>query len=132
VSVARPNALILDHTALLALGKGSRQMSQIVRAAHIRPDFRAYVPALCLVAAATQRPGLNDHIGMLPALEVVALDFTATGSVSDLIRVGVDWGAAHAVHLGRPTIDWLEGRPVVTSLPDIYKAWSVRPIDVGP
>ncbi len=96
-------------------------MSRIVVSVQDEPDWYAYVPALCLAAAATQRPRLADHIGGLPALKIVALDFAGASAVGDLVREhSVGWQLARAIHLGRPTVDWPDGRPIVTARPEAY------------
>ena len=115
-----PAAVVFDHTALLAMGTGSPPASALVSQAHLQAGRHVYAPALCLTAAVARRPGLADHVGVLPALEVVDLDYVAAAAVGALIADGVDWRAAHAVHTGRPTADWPEGRPVVTTAPDAY------------
>jgi hypothetical protein len=123
-------SLVLDHTAVLALGAGNRYLSSVVEAVHHRPDWYVAIPALSLIAAAADRPGIDDHIGSLPALEVVALDMSATGAVGSLVHAGVDWRAAHAVHLAQPTVEWPDGRPVVTTTPALYEAWGVGTVQI--
>ncbi|MGH3870450.1 MAG: hypothetical protein ACRDSR_02880 [Pseudonocardiaceae bacterium] len=70
-------AVVFDHTALLSLGAGSRMLSGLVAQAHQRPGRYLYAPALCLTAAVAERPGLADHIGVLPAMQVIDLDYPA-------------------------------------------------------
>jgi hypothetical protein len=48
--------------------------------------------------------------------------------VGALIAARVDWRIAHAVNAGRPTIDWPQGRPVVTTQPRRYASLGVRTI----
>jgi len=122
------NVYILDHTALAALGAGNRQVSRIVRAVHDEPDWHVYVPSLCLVAAEAERRGVADHVGGLPAIEVVELGFAAASAVGWLVGGGVDWRFAHAVNTSRPTVDWPDGRPVITAEPDSYARWGVATI----
>ena len=125
------NAFVLDHTALLALGTGTHRVSMMVEAVHHRPNWWVFVPALCLVAAAAERPGLDDHIGMLPAIEVIPLGYSATGAVSGLVHQGVDWRNAHAVHIGQPSAEWMDGLPVVTATPQAYRRRGVQTIAVA-
>jgi hypothetical protein len=125
-----PLAVVFDHTALLALGAGSRMLSGLVAQAHARPGRYVFAPALCLTAAIAQRPGLADHIGVLPAMQVVDLDHPAAASVGSFVAAGVDWRTAHAIDAGRPTAEWPTGRPVVTTAPEQYSGWGVEILSV--
>jgi hypothetical protein len=123
-------AVVFDHTALLALGAGSRMLSGLVSQAHARPGRHIFAPALCLSAAIAQRPGLADHIGVLPAMQVVDLDYPAAAAVGSFIAAGVDWRGAQAIDAGRPTAEWPTGRPVLTTTPEPYSGWGVEVIIV--
>jgi hypothetical protein len=125
------NAVVLDHTALVALGKGNRLTSRLVDGATHDADRHVFVPAMCLAAAAAQRAGVGDHVGMLPALKVVELDYPDACLAGGLVGEGVAWGAAHAVAVGRPTADFPHGRPVVTAAPEEYKDRGVVTIAIG-
>jgi hypothetical protein len=94
--------VVFDHTALLTLGAGNRLLSGLVAQAHLQPGRYVYAPALCLTAAIAQRPGLVDHIGVLPVIQVIDLDYAASATVGSVIATGVDWRAAHAINAGRP------------------------------
>lgn len=98
--------------------------------AHLQPSRYVYAPALCLTTAVAQRPGLADHIGVLPAIRVVDLDYVAAAVVGSFIATGVDWRAAHAIHAGRPTPDWPTGRPVLTVTPEVYTGWGIDVVSV--
>ncbi|MEO3972456.1 hypothetical protein [Streptomyces sp. CAU 1734] len=113
-------AVLYDETALLALGAGNSLASQFVANTEHGPTRHVYVPALCLLSADSLRKGLADHVGALPAAEIVELDFSGLSAVGALMRDGVEWHLGHAVHLSRPTIDWPDGRPVVTVRPELY------------
>ena len=121
-----PFAVVFDHTALLALGSGSGMLSDIVSRAHTEADQYVYTPALCLAAAVAQRPGLADHLGLLPSVQVVELDYAGAAAVGGFVASGVDWKAAQAITVGRPTSDWPRGRPVLSSAPATYSGWNVR------
>jgi len=69
------SAVVLDHTALLALGAGSQLVSRMIASAHREPGRYVYAPAMCLAGAVAERPGLADHIGALLAVEVVDLGY---------------------------------------------------------
>ncbi|WP_223775843.1 hypothetical protein [Streptomyces sp. 135] len=113
-------AVIYDQTALLALGSGNRLASQFISNTEHGPTRHVYVPALCLAAADGMRKGLAEHVGALPAAEIVELDFAGASALGALLRDGVEWRLGQAVHLSRPTPDWPDGRPVVTTDPDLY------------
>lgn len=123
-------AYVFDHTALLALGAGHGGLSRLVDMAYNDPRRRLYAPALCLAAATADRPALTDHIGMLDIIEVEQLDYSAAAAVGRVIAAGADWRSAHAVHIGRPTLDWLRGRPVVTADPASYEKWGVATVAI--
>ena len=118
-------SVVFDHTALLALGSGSRMLSGLVSQAHARPGRYVFAPAMCLTAATAQRPGLADHVGVLPAMQVVDLDYPGAAAVGSFIAAGMDWRAAQAVATGRPTAEWPDGRPVITTTPNVYSGWGV-------
>ena len=119
-------AVVFDHTALLALGAGSPMLSGLVSQAHARPGRYIYAPALCVAAAVAERPGLADHIGVLPALQVIDLDYPAAAAVGSFIAAGVDWRAGHAISAARPNAEWPNGRPVLTTAPDTYRDWGIE------
>ncbi|MHC0432408.1 PIN domain-containing protein [Streptomyces sp. O3] len=113
-------AVVYDETALLALGSGNQLASQFMANTEHGPTRHVYVPALSLLGADSLRKGLAEHVGALPAAEIVELDFSGVAAVGALMRDGVEWRLGHAVHLSRPTPDWPDGRPVVTTTPELY------------
>jgi hypothetical protein len=121
---------VLDHSALAALGAGSRALSRMVQTAHESGEYHIYVPALCLLAATATRPAIADHVGSLPGLDVVELDYPAAAATGRLVAKGIDWRLAHAIHVGRPTADWLRGRPVVTGTPQPYAGQGVAVVPI--
>jgi hypothetical protein len=122
------NAVVFDHTALLALGKGTPMLSGFVDAAHRSPDQHVFVPALCLVAATAERPALADHIGGLPGLEIVDLSFAAASAVGRLIANGADWRTAQAISTALPDPEWPDGRPVLAAVPKHYDGRGIAAI----
>ncbi|MGN9775472.1 hypothetical protein ACTMS0_06810 [Micromonospora sp. H33] len=116
----RSAGAVLDHSALLALGAGNPALSALVVEAHNAVGRHVYVPALCLAAASFARPALGEHVGALPALEVVELTLTSALAVGRLLRQGMDWQCAHAAALGRPDPEWPRGRVVLTETPKAY------------
>lgn len=118
--MTRSTAVIYDESALIALGAGSRLASQLMSNTEHGPTRHVYVPALSLASADGMRKGLADHVGALPAAEIVELDFAGASAVGALVRDGVELRLGQAIHLSRPTVDWPDGRPVLTALPDLY------------
>uniref|UniRef100_A0AAU2V4E2 VapC45 PIN like domain-containing protein n=1 Tax=Streptomyces sp. NBC_00003 TaxID=2903608 RepID=A0AAU2V4E2_9ACTN len=114
-------AVVYDESALLALGAGNRLASQFVSNTEHAVTRHVYVPALCLAAADAQREGVAEHLGALEAADIVALDFAGASTVGQLVRNGLDWRIAHAVHLARPSAEWPDGCPVLTQEPELYK-----------
>jgi len=121
-------AVVFDHTALLALGSGSQLASGLVVAAHGQAGRHVYAPALCLVAAVAQRPALADHIGALPAIEVVDLGYGAASSVGRMVAGGLAWQDAQAIDAALPGAEWPSGLPIVTTLPDVYRPYGIATI----
>ncbi|MFE3168003.1 hypothetical protein [Streptomyces sp. NPDC059224] len=117
---AGSTGVVFDESALLALGSGNSLASHFVANAEHGPTRHVYVPALCLAAADGMRKGVAEHIGALPAVEIVELDFAGACTVGALLRDGVQWRLGHAVHLSRPTVGWPDGRHVVTVEPGLY------------
>lgn len=123
-----PVAVVLDHTALLAAGTGSRLVSRLIDAAHRDTDLYLYAPAMCVAAATAVRPELGTHLGRLDAVRIVDLDYPGALTAGASIADGADWRGAHAVTTARPTPEWPTGRPIVTATPDEYAAWGVQTI----
>ncbi|GAA3939988.1 hypothetical protein GCM10022244_55210 [Streptomyces gulbargensis] len=120
--------IILDHTAMVALGRGHRLLSSIVVVEVDDPAQRAHVPALCLFAASLELPGIVAHAGALPGLEFLPLDFAATAAVEQAVAAGLDWRHAHAVYAAAASSP--EGQ-VLTAEPEAYDGTGVWAVDVG-
>ena len=133
MSTAR--GFVLDHTVLLALGAGNRLASGLIVASHEHADVHVYVPALCLAAGQSGRPGLGEHILSLPAVQLEDLGFADACAVGDLIHTGMDWQAAHALvvahpKLGQPDPVWPVGRRIVTQVAEWYAGWGLQVIQL--
>jgi hypothetical protein len=113
-------AVVFDESALLVLGAGNRVTAGFVCNAEQRGTRHAYVPALCLAAADARREGIAEHVGALPAADIVGLDFAGSVTVGSLVRDGMSWRIAHAVHLARPSAEWPDGLPILTAEPELY------------
>jgi hypothetical protein len=124
-------AVVFDESALLILGAGHRMTSQFVCNTERRSTRHAYVPTLCLAAADARREGLAEHVGALPAADIVGLGFAASVTVGKLVREGMSWRIAHAVHLALPSAEWPDGLPVLTAAPELYAETKlVRTIEI--
>jgi hypothetical protein len=92
------------------------------------PGQRAHVPALCLLAASLELPGATAHVGALPAVEFLSLDFAAAAAVEKAVSAGVDWRHAHAVYAAA------SGEPeslLLTATPEAYIDTGVWAVDIG-
>lgn len=120
--------ILLDHTAVLALCRGHRFLSGLAVVEAGDPDQRAHVPALCLVAASLELPGATSHVGALPGLEFLPLEFAAAAAVEQAVAAGVDWRHAHAVYAA--VAGPVEGQ-VLTATPEAYDGTDVWAVDIG-
>lgn len=120
--------IILDHTAVLALCRGHRLLSGLAVVEVDDPAQRAHVPALCLVAASLERPGVAAHVGALPGLEFLTLDFAGAAAVEQVVSASLDWPFGHAVYAAASGT--VEGQ-ILTATPDAYDGTGVWVVDIG-
>ncbi|WLW54505.1 hypothetical protein [Streptomyces sp. YU58] len=120
--------IILDHTAVLALCRGHRLLSGLAVVEVDDPAQRAHIPALCLVAAGLERPGVAAHVGALPGLEFLPLDFAGAAAVEQVVSAGLDWPFGHAVYAAAS--DAVEGQ-ILTATPEAYDGTGVWVVDIG-
>ena len=92
------------------------------------PGQRAHVPALCLLAASLELPGATAHVGALPDLEFLPLDFAAAAAVEQAVSAGVDWPYAHAVYA---TAMGETESVLLTAAPEVYVGTGVWAVDIG-
>lgn len=120
-------ACLLDDSSVLALGKGYPALSGfIVDAAAGRAVLA--VPSLCLCAAEAQRPGVAEHVGMLP-VDIEPLDLSAVIGAGQLIGGGVDWRIAHAVAAALPSAAHPDGRVVLSVDTARYDGTGIDPVN---
>jgi hypothetical protein len=120
---------VLDDSSLLALGNGYPALSGfIVDAAAGRAALA--VPALCLCAAEAERPGIAEHVGMLP-VDIEPLELSVIIPAGRLIGDGVDWRIAHAVVAALPTAINPGGRVVLSVDIARYRGTGIEAIDPG-
>ncbi|MCX4794642.1 hypothetical protein OG497_11080 [Streptomyces sp. NBC_01242] len=120
--------IVLDHTAVLALCRGHRMLSGLAVIGTDEPGQHAHVPALCLLAASLELPGATAHVGALPAVEFLPLDFAAAAAVEQTVSAGVEWRHAHAVYATA------SGEPeslVLTATPEAYIGTGSWAVDIG-
>ena len=122
-------ACLLDDSSVLALGVGYPALSGfIVDAAAGRAVLA--VPALCLCAAEAQRPGVAEHVGMLP-VDIEPLDLSAVIGAGRLIGDGVDWRIAQAVTAALPSAVHPDGRVVLSVDAARYQGTGIEPVNPG-
>jgi hypothetical protein len=120
-------ACLLDDSAVLALGKGYAALSGFIVDAAAGRALLA-VPALCLCAAEAQRPGIAEHVGMLP-VDIEPLELSAAIPAGRLIGDGVDWRIAQAVAAALPSAVHPDGRVVLSVETFRYQGTGIQPID---
>ncbi|MDJ0344211.1 hypothetical protein QMK19_29270 [Streptomyces sp. H10-C2] len=125
--------IILDHTAVLALARGHRRLSGIAAGPDAEGRPRAYVPALCLIAAGVEEPGpqFTAHVGALPGLDFLPLDFPAAVAVEQITADGIAWQHAHAVHAASASPHTPGSSAILTATPHAYGTTGLRIVDIG-
>ncbi|MFI7585629.1 hypothetical protein ACIB24_00975 [Spongisporangium articulatum] len=126
---ARP--VILDDTALLALGAGHQLLSGVVARAHLDVGHVVYAPAMCVFAATSSRPALGDHIGGLVAIRIMDLGLADALGAAAAVAAGVPWERAHALTAARPSAQWPEGLTVLSHDPVPYRRFGLEVVDIG-
>jgi hypothetical protein len=112
-------AAVLDHTAISALRKAHEVLTGFYVEAS-RGGFTLYVPALSIFGADSHEGGAASFVRGSRSLTTVAFDLDAAETCAGLARAGVDWRAAHAVHVARPSADNSGGWTVLTMQPELY------------
>lgn len=120
-----PQHVVLDSSALAALGQGNRVTAYLVARAAKNTGW-LYVPACALVEADRERPGLAEHVGGLKGVEVVPLDLAA----ALWLARHEGWGFAHAVYTAMPSADRPLGAAIATAEPQLWAAEPLHIIDV--
>jgi len=122
-------ACLLDDSAVLALGKGYPALSGFIVDAAAGRALLA-VPALCLCAAEVQRPGIAEHVGMLP-VDIEPLELSAAIPAGRLIGHGVDWRIAQAIAAALPSALYPDGRVILSVETSRYQGTGIQPVDPG-
>ncbi|MFD5424215.1 hypothetical protein [Streptomyces sp. NPDC127084] len=120
--------IVLDETALAAVGTGNVLASRLIDRAHAETGWFVYVPACALVEADRARPGTAEHLAALPGITVLDLDLPAALAVAR----EETWALAHAQHAAQPTMDRPDGAIVATTAPKRWVGQPVRVLDLTP
>ncbi|MFE1314336.1 hypothetical protein [Streptomyces sp. NPDC058755] len=122
---------VLDSPTLLVMG-GNKQVSGLIHAAASSDDVRLWAPVLCLLEAERERVGIIAHAGvLLDVLRVIDDDYAMAMTVAELLRDGVAFGVAAAVHVARPNPMLPEGALVATVAPEAYDGLGVGVMDLN-
>ncbi|MFF0535084.1 hypothetical protein ACWDF1_25540 [Streptomyces coelicoflavus] len=120
--------IVLDDTAMVAVGKGNVLASRLIHRAQAEAGWFPYAPACALVAADRIRPGTAEHLAALPGITVLELDLSAVLAVAR----ETTWAPAHTRYAAEPTAERPNGAVIATTAPETWRGQSVRLIDLGP
>jgi hypothetical protein len=121
-----PIAAILDHTALAKFATGNRLLAQLVYAQPNHHERRIYAPTQAIYTATVQHPSLARHLDRLGVIHASQFDLAATLIVGDKVPTNVTPAVAHVVHEARPSTEWPTGRPVITTVPQMYAPYQIQ------
>lgn len=120
-------AVILDHTALAKLAIGNRLMAQLIYAYPHHQPRRIYAPSQAVYTAAVQHAGLQRHIERLaPAITTCDFGLAAALTIGEKVPTNVTPAVAHVVHEALPSVEWPTGRPVITTVPEMYASYQLQ------
>jgi hypothetical protein len=91
--------IVLDESAMAAVGQGNVLASRFIHRAHAEADWFLYAPACALVEADRARPGTAEHLAAMPGITVLDLDLAAALAIAGQQT----WAAAHSQHAAQPT-----------------------------
>ncbi|MFF3265227.1 PIN domain-containing protein [Streptomyces sp. NPDC002932] len=120
--------IVLDDTAMAAVGQGNVLASRLIHRAHAEAGWFLYAPACALVEADRTRPGTAEHLAALPGVTVLDLDLSAALAVARR----ESWAAAHTQHAAQPTADRPSGALIATTAPNRWDGEPVRVLDLTP
>jgi hypothetical protein len=132
-----PPHIILDDTALVAVGRNNVLAATLIARPHPDPfqegdpeeePIRIYVAACALVAADRERPGTGGHAAGLPNLDVLPLDLPAALDIMG----AADWAVPHTRYAAQPSLELPDGAIVATTRPELWQGQSVRILDINP
>ncbi|WP_416970240.1 hypothetical protein [Streptomyces sp. 4F14] len=121
--------VVLDDSALIALGSGNILASRILRQAAETGSWRIHVALAALAEADRVRVGLAGHLGMLDQVVFHPLDLAAVLTASGQDR-SIGW--CHTRHVVMPSPERPEGARVATVEPKEWDQAGVRVLDLSP
>lgn len=120
-------AVILDHTALAKLAIGNRLIAQLIYASPHHLPRRIYAPSQAVYTAAVQHTGIQRHIERLaPTITTCDFGLAAALTVGEKVPTNVTPAVAHVVHEALPSMEWPAGRPVITTVPQMYAPYQLQ------
>lgn len=123
--------LVLDSHTLLAL-RGNKQVSGLIHYAHTDEFLRLWVPVLAVVDADGEWEGIAEHVGQMPALRTVALDYADAVDVLRLRHAGLPLGCAAAVVAVRNVgAGYMPGAAIASVVPQVYEGLDVAVMDLN-
>ncbi|MFJ6701145.1 hypothetical protein ACIQM4_34530 [Streptomyces sp. NPDC091272] len=120
--------VVLDESALLALGSGSVLISRILHQSAATDTWRVHVALAALADADRARTGVAGHVAMLDQIVFHPLDLAAVLAASGESRT---LGWTHTRHVAQPGPERPEGARVVTAVPKDWDGAGVRVLDVS-
>ncbi|MGK5546397.1 hypothetical protein ACSNOH_16940 [Streptomyces sp. URMC 127] len=120
--------IVLDHTAMVAAGRGNAVASRLIHRAHMEAGWHLYAPACALVEADRARPGTAEHLAALPGVTVLDLDLPAALAIAS----SGTWADAHTRHAAEPNPERPGGAFVATAEPGRWEGELVRVLDINP
>ncbi|MHC5905809.1 PIN domain-containing protein [Streptomyces sp. S6] len=124
-----PVDVVLDDSALLALGSGNVLASRLLYQAAETGAWRIHVALATLAEADRVRTGLAGHLGMLDQVVFHPLDLAAVLAASGHER---PLGWCHTHHVAMPSPERLDGARVATVQPKDWYGVGVRVLDLSP
>ncbi|MFE5406801.1 hypothetical protein ACFQ9Z_37020 [Streptomyces sp. NPDC056580] len=128
-SPAQAVDVVLDESALLALGAGNVLVSRILHQSAATDSWRVHVALAALADADRSRAGVAGHVAMLDQIAFHPLDLAAVLAASGESR---SLGWSHTRHVAQPDLERPEGARVVTTTPKDWDGVGVRILDVSP
>ncbi|WP_285899978.1 hypothetical protein [Frankia sp. R82] len=117
-----PAHVVLDATAMLAIGRGNLLGSRLIVHAGQPGGPRVYAPTCALVEADRIRRGVAEHIASLPGVLMVDLDLSAALAVAR----DETWAAAHIRHTAGPMPHRPVAAVVATAAPENWEGERVE------
>ncbi|MET8036732.1 hypothetical protein [Streptomyces sp. NPDC005345] len=121
--------VVLDESALLALGAGNILASRILHQSAAADAWNVHVALGALADADRARDGVAGHIAMLDQIIFHPLDLAAVLAASGQPRT---LGWSHTRHVAQPGPQRPEGARVVTTTPKDWDGAGVRILDITP